>query len=154
MFPVRCLALSLCLFLALPSLAAAQALLPCDGWQASARNLIEPWDQATRTFANGKIRIALLDTVEPAAGAFYLMVISPPYDELGSRSCHLVAEQGGSMGLAGVYFGGTEASYDPARGLTIRIPVQRVDIASGGYYDTVLSITINQATGDVVPVFR
>lgn len=139
--------------LGLASASQAQSLLPCDGWQASARNLSEPWEQSTRTFANGAIRLAVLDTIEPAAGAFYIMVISPPYDELGSRACHLVAEDGGSMGLAGVQFSGTDASYDPARGLTVTVPVQRWNSANDSFYNTILAITINQATGEIRPGF-
>ncbi len=57
------------LFLALCLAApvAAQTVGDCDTWQTSARNLAEPWEANSRTFANGDIRVALLDTIEPAA---------------------------------------------------------------------------------------
>ncbi|MDF0600825.1 hypothetical protein P1J78_08790 [Psychromarinibacter sp. C21-152] len=134
--------------------AAAQTVIPCDGWQASARNIAEPWSAHTRTFANGDVRVALLDTIEPAAGAFYLLVLTPPYGELGSRTCGLVAADGGSMGLAGLDFGNVGASYDPATGLTLRFPAQRYAPATGGYDPAILAVTINQATGAITPRFE
>ena len=138
-----CFALSL----ALGAPAAAQSTIDCQGWQASVQNIPEPWQDHTRAFANGDIRVALLDTIEPAAGAFYLMVIAPPYDELGSRKCVVVAEQNGTIGFAGLLFDQIDASYDPATGLTLRMPIQRFDPA-------ILAVTINQAAGTISPRFE
>ncbi len=144
-----CLALAL-----LASPAAAQTALDCTGWQASARNQVEPWDAHTRTFANGEIRVTLLDTVEPAAGAYDLMILAPPRDELGSRNCALIAEGDGAIGFAGLEFTQLSASYDPARGLTLRVPVQRFAPSTGGFDSAILAVTINQAAGSIIPVFE
>jgi hypothetical protein len=138
----RLLVLALCL----ASPVAAQTVSDCETWQTSARNLAEPWDTYSRTFANGDVRVALLDTIEPAAGAFYLIVLTPPYDELGSRKCALVSE-GDGIGFAGMRFTAMRASYDAATGLTLTTPVQRFDPVSGGYVLQRLDVTINQATG-------
>ena len=147
----RFLAPFLCLA-ALP--AAAQSLLDdCSGWQAAARNIPEPVEQHTRTFANGAVRVTLLDTVEPAAGAFYLQILSPPYDELGGRSCAVIAESGG-MGLAGLDFSGLTADYDPATGLTFRLPASRFDPNAGDFVAAVLAVQLNQSSGEVVPWFE
>ena len=132
----------------------AQAIIDCTSWQASARNIPEPWEQHTRTFANGDIRVALLDTIEPAAGAFYLMVITPPYDELGSKTCWIVADQDGGIGFAGLEFQQIGASYDPASGLTLRMPASLYAPSTGGFDPAILAVTINQATGDVIPRFE
>lgn len=142
------------LALTLAAPAPAQTVIACDGWQASARNIPEPWEANTRTFANGAIRVALLDTIEPAAGAFYLLVLTPPHDELGSRACGLVAEGDGGIGFAGLEFDRIGASYDPARGLTLRMPVSRFAPATGGFDPAILAVTINQATGAITPVFE
>lgn len=120
----------------------------CSTWQASARNVPEPWEQYTRTFANGAVRVALLDTIEPAAGAFYLMVQTPPYDELGSRVCVLIMDDSG-MGLAGIEFAQIQAGYNPSVGLQLWTPVQVFSPNTGGYDPAILALTINQATGDV-----
>ncbi len=131
------------LFLAAP--AAAQQAIDCD-WQASAANLAEPWEANTRTFSNGKVRVALLDTVEPAGAPFYLLVISPPYDELGLPQCRVVA-LGENMGFYSIEFDMLEASYDPARGLELQLPA--------AIYDgevpraQILTVTINQASGEI-----
>ena len=60
--------------------AVAQQVRDCD-WLASAWNLAEPWEENTRTFANGAVRLALLDAIEPGAVPFHLLVLSPPWDE-------------------------------------------------------------------------
>lgn len=125
--------------------AAAQDVQECD-WQASARAIAEPWETNTRTFSNGKTRLALLDTVEPAAGAFWLLILSPPYSELGDRQCRVIGRNG--MGFAGMDFASLSASYDPARGLTFLVPVQIY--GSPDYVTATLSVTLNQATGQIV----
>ena len=141
------------LSLLLPGLASAQEIYDCSGWQGSARNIVEPWEAHTRTFANGQIRVALLDTVEPAAGAFYLLILSPPYDELGGRGCTLVGANGG-IGFSGADFPAMGASYDPVQGLTLRMGVQVFAPAVGGFDPAILAVTINQATGTVTPVYE
>ncbi len=138
-------ALMLCLG-ALP--ASAQTVRPCDGWQANAQNLVEPWDETTRTFANGAVRVALLDTVEPAAGSFHLMVLSPPEDELGGRQCRLISADG-EMGFAGVFFGDMTAGYDPATGLGLDLPVVLYLTETADFQTVGMGLTINQSTGDI-----
>jgi hypothetical protein len=135
-----------CAVAALPG--AAQEVVDCD-WRTQAANLPEPWESpgVTRTFANGEVRLAVLDTVEPAAAAFYLMILSPPRDELGGRQCRIVGG-GGDLGFAGLSLEGMEARYDPARGLVFSVPV-RVMREDGTFRDTVLTVSVNQATGAV-----
>ena len=129
-----------------PLSAFAQSVSECD-WRASSEVLAEPWESNTRTFANGQIRVAVIDTVEPAAESFHLLVLSPPYDELGSRQCRIVSLEEG-FGFAGFDLSQAVANYDPSRGLTVQAPVT---IWSDGdqYYERWLAVTINSATGDV-----
>ena len=133
--------------LLLPALAAAQesvaTVSDCD-WQASAWNLAEPWDENTRTFSNGQTRLALLDTIEPAAAWAHILVLSPPYGEVGGRQCKVVGLNGGGFG--GVKFDQLSASYDPATGLTFTVPVQVYD---GDFVWATLRFTLNQATGAI-----
>jgi len=131
---------------ALPGAALAQDILPCD-WQASAQALVEPWHETSRTFSNGAVRLALLDTVEPAAGAFWLLLLSPPYSELGDRQCRVIGWRG--SGFSGIDFSGLDAGYDPAIGLTFFLPVQIYDPQSGGFLWDTLGLSLNQATGAV-----
>ncbi len=129
----------------------AQTARDCDGWQGHARNIAEPWESHIRTFANNRIRVALLDTIEPAAGAFYILVLSPPYGELGDRACVVVGDHDGGIGFAGITFEELGASYDPARGLTLTAPVTRYQPETAGFDSGILSILINQSTGQVTP---
>jgi len=132
---------------------AQSVLRDCSTWQSSVRNVPEPWSTYSRTFSNGAVRITLLDTIEPAAAALYLQIISPPYDELGSRSCVLLTEDGG-RGFANLFFEQLQASYDPSVGLTFRIPAERYDVTSGGYDPAILAVSVNQATGAITPRFE
>ena len=133
--------------LCLPLSTTAQEVSECD-WRASARNLVEPWSQTTRTFANGKTRLTLIDIVEPAAGAYFLMILSPPYDEMEDRQCRLIGFSGGT-GYAGMDFAKLEAGYDPARGLVFTLPAMIYLPEKGFANSALLKITLNQSSGAI-----
>jgi hypothetical protein len=78
--------------------AAAITVEPCD-WRASLAGVPEPWDVHSRTYANGNIRITVTDMIEPAAGSYHLVVISPPYDEWAGKQCRVVSADS-AMGFA------------------------------------------------------
>lgn len=123
----------------------AQSVNPCD-WQASAQALVEPWEVNTRMFANGEVRLAALDTIEPAIASAYLLVLSPPRAELGERQCRVIGLTE-HMGFAAIDFGALTSGYDPAIGLMFDIPVQIVDAATSLAQNRRLSLTLNQSTG-------
>lgn len=139
------LALCLLTLAALP--ANAVTVAACDGL-ASVRAIAEPWEANTRTFANGEIRVVVLDTIEPAAAAFHLAILHPPRDELGSPMCSQVSASEG-MGFGGLDLGPAVAGYDPARGLTVSMPVSLYDPDTANFVQGALSVTINQSTGQV-----
>ena len=127
--------------------AQAQSVGDCD-WQASAQALVEPWEENSRTFSNGKTRLALLVVIEPAAGAFHILILSPPYDELGGRQCRSIGMSPG-IGFFGADFGGLEASYDPSVGLMFAMPVQVYEPDTGLGRAARLYFSVNQATGQI-----
>ena len=127
--------------------AAAQTASECD-WRASAQALAEPWEANSRTFANGAMRVALLDTVEPAAGSYHILVLSPPYTELGDRQCRVISFQD-TFGFAGIQFQDLTASYDPAIGLTFQLPVYIYLFDQGFSNAGLLKFSLNQATGRI-----
>ncbi len=132
--------------LALATTATAQTVSECD-WRASAANLVEPWQDNSRTFSKGAVRLALLDTVEPAAAAFHLLVLSPPYDEVGARQCRVISGEGGT-GFNFIDMKDLRSAYDPARGLTFDIPAG-VFLSDGNTVVRGLIVTLNQATGGI-----
>ena len=136
--------LALSMALALP--ATAQDVADCD-WRGAAQAIAEPWEDNTATFANGAVRLAVMDVMEPAAGAYHLLILSPPRNELGERQCRVMSAQG-SFGFAGLSLQGATAAYDPTTGLTVVLPAKR---SSGGdvFTDASLHVTINQATGTI-----
>ena len=139
------LGLALCL---LAGAAHSQMVDVCGDYRSSVAALAEPWDANTRQFANGNVRLAVTDTLEPAAGAFHLVIMSPPFDELGDRQCVLVTGRNG-MGLGGLTLEGMEADYDPSIGLIFRLRARKYVPETGSFADTLLRVTLNQATGMV-----
>lgn len=127
--------------------AKAQSVGPCD-WQASAQALVEPWAQNTAVFANGDVRLAALDTLEPAAGAAYLLVLSPPRAELGERQCRVIGFDD-QMGFTAIHFDALQSAYDPAIGLMFTVPVRVADREGTFTNGGLLSLTLNQSTGEM-----
>ncbi len=125
----------------------AQTAFPCD-WQARADAIVEPWEDNSAPFANGAIRIALLDVIEPAAAAFYLLVLHPPYDEVGGRTCTIVGLDEG-LGYASIVFSELTADYDPETGLEITVPASIYLPEQSFQNAAILTIIVNQSTGDV-----
>ena len=127
--------------------ATAQVAQPCD-WQARADAIVEPWEENTATFANGAVRVAYLDVIEPAAAAAYFLVLHPPYDEVGGRTCTVVSLDEG-LGYGGFIFEELTADYDPATGLTLTIPAIIYLPEQSFQNSALLKATVNQETGEV-----
>ena len=127
--------------------AVAQEVGECD-WRNTASSILEPWEEFTRTFANGAVRIAVIDMVEPGVAPLHLLVLSPPYDELNIRQCRIVTLEG-TRGFADLDFAALDAAYDPAVGLIFTLPVRYFDIDLADIRETTLRFTLNQATGQM-----
>lgn len=146
------------IWLGLAPAAIAQMVSGCvtengDSYQTSARAIVEPWEENSRAFANGNVRLAYLDTEEPANASAYLLILTPPYDEVGSRQCKIVSMLDG-LGFAGIEFGGMVAAYDAAIGLTFEMHVSRYVADSAAYRSDLLWVVVNQATGSVTAAFE
>ena len=129
--------------------AAAEPAISNCGGPARVDAIVEPWSDATRTFANGKIRIIALDTAEPACCSFHLAIIAPdPENELGLRQCVALNDGSEWTGFQFVDVKGTQSSYDPGRGLLLSVPVERyIDGTRSSKF--VVDVRINQATGAI-----
>ena len=142
------------LTLIFPLAAGAQSLTSCNGdGAAGLPNLVEPIEQNTRSFANGNIRLLLVDFVEPACCWAHIVVLHPPAqgsedEAMGQRMCTLVSMDKGYMGFNGARLAEAAARYDPAQGLAITIPVGVYSDVEGPY-DGEITLIVNQATGTV-----
>jgi hypothetical protein len=126
----------------------AQSLRDCDTFEANARNTYGPYAETIREYANGAIRVIALDVGEPASASFHVMVTYPHPDEPWQQ-CALISSEA-NIGFGWLNMAEVEASYDPAIGLSVTIPIETVSgVAS---WDQILTITVNQATGVVIPV--
>ena len=132
--------------------AAAVTVDDCIDHRADAAAIMEPWEENTATYASGRIRVAVMDSVEPAAGALHLLVLSPPFNELGERQCKIVSFDK-TQGFAAVWFTERSAAYNPLTGLTLTVPVQFWLPDLSFTNSAQLSVTINQSTGDIVTDF-
>jgi len=127
--------------------AMAQDVNECD-WRSQAQAIVEPWEDNTRTFANGDIRVAILDAIEPALGAYHLLVLSPPYDELGARQCKVISFDRGT-GFTTLDIESMIAEYKPGRGLELQL-LGRIADPEFDFTNVVnIWVTINQGTGEI-----
>lgn len=127
--------------------AAAQTSFPCD-WEAHVDNIAEPWEDNIATFSNGAIRVALLDTIEPASASAYLLILHPPTNEMGVRVCTSVGLDDG-LGYAAMFFEDLTSSYSPETGLVLTIPAIIFLPEQSFQNSALVKITINQASGEV-----
>lgn len=134
--------------------AAGQVVAECD-WIASPAHIAEPWADNTRSYANGAIRVARLDTGgEPVCCSAHLLVLAPSSPAEGPvyRQCFVVSGAPG-LGFHDIGIAGIEASYDPARGLLLSVPVfhwhEGVERGDPGIAER-MELRINQALGHVV----
>ena len=145
---MRALALAMCL----ATQAVAQdggdpiAVSPCGDYRSRADAIAEPWEMSTATFANGEVRLVLMYTIEPAAAAFHLLVLSPPYDEVGGRTCQVLSRFE-SHGWTGIAFDTLDTQYDPAKGLSFQL--EAWDLPEVTEDPLVIRFTLNQATGEI-----
>ena len=121
---------------------ADQLLYEC-GYHSSAEYISEPWYENTATFANGEVRLAVLDHVEPVSEARALLILSPPYGETGERQCRVL------KGFSGLSLEGMTATYDASVGLQITLTAQVYLEDTAEFASAQVDITLNQSTGDI-----
>lgn len=130
---------------------AAQEVRDCDGL-ASVDAIGEPWRNHTRTFSGNHVRLVVIDTLEPAAAAFQLVIMSPPRNALGMRQCKMVGSSG-TLGFGAMSLNEITSDYDSTKGLSWGIPVRVYDANTGGFTDKILSVTLNQSNGAITTGF-
>ncbi len=111
-----------------------------------------------RTFANGSIRVAAVDTYgEPVCCSYHLLVFIPE-QEIGSQ-CFAVSQEsasseaGSARGFFSLNVEGIQANYDPERGLLLKVPYSLYEESGKGVPGTAL-VRINQKGSGSVTVER
>lgn len=103
--------------------AGAAVVRACDE-TANANNIVEPWSKNSRTFYNGQVRVAYLDTGgEPVCCSGHLLVtLSPNPDEPGGgQTCFLISDHDG-MGFMSIAFDKLTTHYNSDKGLLVTFP--------------------------------
>ena len=117
-------------------------LSDCD-WRATTSYIAEPWHENSVSFGNGSTRVALIDTVEPAASAYGLLILSPPYSEMGERQCRVL------HGFSAISMEGLSSDYDPSIGLQLTMTGQVYLEDEGQFASAQVDLVINQGTGEI-----
>jgi hypothetical protein len=138
----RALALAL-----MASQASGQTVVPCAGL-IDVTMISEPWEAYSRSFAEGAIRVFEAYVAPTMAAGAAIGVLHPvPGDPYPMRVCTAVIySDPANPYFAEAALTDATASYDPARGLTVRVPVRFPDFRQP---IPAVEITINQATGVV-----
>jgi hypothetical protein len=128
--------------------AIAQEVVDCDS-QAAMSKIVEPWEENTRVFASGAVRLTLVDTREPAAGSFHIVVLSPPEGETGRRQCKVVSASE-HVGFSYVDFKKLKSVYDARVGLVFVMPVRVYNGQNDAFEAKNLAFSLNQVTGEMM----
>ncbi|MEQ1755617.1 MAG: hypothetical protein ABL973_15965 [Micropepsaceae bacterium] len=105
--------------------AGAANVRECTDFEANVQSLAEPWERNTKVFLNGAVRIAMVDTGgEPVCCSTHLLVLAEnKSDEHEGRLCGIISNQG-NAGFEWIEFAKIQASYNPASGLNLVVPVK------------------------------
>jgi hypothetical protein len=129
--------------LVLSSVTAQAGVVGECGTLNALENLAEPWEKNTKTFYNGQVRIALVDTGgEPVCCSTHLVIMVPQEDEMGGSKCMVYSQVKYSdeeipsyMGFQNIDFQNIQANYVSGKGLTLSIPyttyIDGIDSTSG-----------------------
>lgn len=117
------------LVFALGSVANAAEVGPCGDLDRIS-NLVGQ----TKSFSEGKIRIAHVDTDEPVCCRAHLLIFIPD-PQIGSQ-CFAVSQRAArgvtsATGFSGIVFSSISAAYDPQRGLLLKVPYTLYDLEGG-----------------------
>ena len=97
----------------------------CDDFRSAVQSLAEPWEANSRTFLNGAVRIAVVDTGgEPACCSVHLLVLAEkPEDTSGpaERVCRVISQRD-QLGFMAIDFAAIRTSYTPVHGLNMLVP--------------------------------
>jgi len=134
-----------------PLAATAQSVAGCDAPSANARNIYPPYAVTIREFADGAVRVIALDTVEPAAAAFHVMITHVAADE-PFPLCTLISASA-DLGFSGLDMAALTGREDPARGLILDLPVQQL-VGGDAQARAALELTVDRASGVVIAVLQ
>lgn len=124
---------------------AAFVTAPC-GPEFTPTTITEPWEENSRTFANGVIRIFEIFIDPNVASGAALGILHPGGpDANGSRICTAIYAGDQFRYFAQAFVADATAVYDASVGLIITVPVAFAD----GNGPVMLRFAVNQATGVV-----
>ncbi len=130
---------------------AAQSVEQCHEF-IDVTMITEPWEERSRSFANGAVRVFEAVGDPNLANSAVIGLLHPVPGELAGSGMFrggtaILSDRDGRSFFGEVLIEATEANYDPATGLTLRIPVRYATDSRGLPVEDVVTVTVNQATG-------
>jgi hypothetical protein len=102
----------------LPAPAQALEVYECGEEHSALVAIVEPWHENSLSLGE-EVRIALVDLIEPAFAAYYVVALMPDSEsEMGRRAC-LALSPSRHVGFSSVDMDSLMGSYDPISGLDI-----------------------------------
>lgn len=139
--------------------ARAQQVTPCIQDQkindlSRMQIVAEPWGENTRVFAEGAVRLVVLNTGEPAFASYHLLVMFWGGNDFGmvEHFCQITSLS--RLGFYDVTLASMESRYDPSLGLVLTVPVSLYDAESDRAVVQPLDIAINRQRYSVQARFR
>lgn len=123
--------------LLLTTTAQAAVIGSCEGLD-SIGNLVG----SPKSFAQGAVRVAHVSTEEPAAAPEHLLIFV--YGEEMSVSCAAVSAAEGMLGFGSIDMEKLTASYDPAKGLLLSVPVYTRTPDGERSHKEILKVRVNR----------
>lgn len=138
----------------------AQEVHPCypegvDSFLTQIPVIAEPWEENTATFANGEVRLAILDTWDPANYPMHLMIlyISPRLVEAEGRACVIISDFQG-YGFQTLTLEGMGVNYEASTGLTFKLAGSRYDPQTSVVSPGALTVILNRASDQVTANYQ
>lgn len=114
-------------------------LVSCADVGANIENMLLG-NENQKSYYNGNVGLVVYDTIEPAAASYGIAIVHNEAVEnpegFISRKCLAVPY------LSGVNLKGAKSSYNPKTGVTVVVPVRKMDGITGDYRDASVKIVI------------
>ncbi len=139
-------------------LLAAALLAPLPAWsqvenacdaRAVVDETVQPADKYSRSLQGGDLRLALVRRPGDGGLEYYLALLTPPADGGAVARCRLIGHTG-ATGFRLIAFDAMTLRDDPARGLTIELPVMAYDRDTSRGFQGMLGVAFDGDTGATI----
>lgn len=119
----------------------------CEDVGANIENMLLG-SENQKSYYNGNVGLIAYDTIEPAAASMGIAIVHN--EPVETPEGFIVRKCVAVPWLSGVNLKGAKSKYDPKTGVTVIVPVRKMDGITGDYRNTKIKITIKSVnTGSI-----